>query len=123
MAKIYVSWNDVEKFVSEVAGMPCEFTGVYGIARGGLIPAVMISHRLHIPMLMSPVEGCLIVDDICDSGESLVHYVKDTSGGKEHNYVIATMFYKPNELGIEPDLYMAMKYDDWIVFPWENKED
>ena len=123
MAKVFVTWQDVEKFVTEVSAMPYEFTGVYGIPRGGLIFAVMLSHKLHIPLLMSPIEGCLIVDDICDSGESLVHYVKDTSGGKEHNYIIATMFYKPNTLGIEPDLYMAMKYDDWIVFPWEDKEE
>ena len=124
MGKVYVSWKAVENFVENVDNFirnehpTCP--GVYGVPRGGLCLAVMLSHKLSIPMLMSPVEGCLIVDDICDSGESLVHYVKNTSNPDAANkYIIATMFYKDNRLGIKPDIYYRTKGEDWIIYPFE----
>ena len=121
--KEYVTWEDVEGFVDHVVDNVDNITGVYGLPRGGLVLAVMLSHRLHVPMLMSPTPGCLIVDDICDSGESLLHYVKNSSGEGTNQYRIATMFYKPNRLGITPDIWGAEKDNKWIVFPWEEKED
>ena len=33
--------------------------------------SVMLSHRLHVPMLMSPYGNCLIVDDIADTGKGI----------------------------------------------------
>ena len=70
---------------------------IVGISRGGLIPGVMISHKLNIPF--KPVHAStrdfphwenylpksndsrvLIVDDICDSGETferLSNYIKE----------------------------------------------
>lgn len=125
MAKVFVTWQDVDVFVEhfKTQHQGVQFTGVYGIPRGGLVLAVMLSHKLHIPMLASPVEGCLIVDDICDSGESLLHYVNNTSGGQQNDYYIVTMYYKPNTLNVTPDFYGATKYEDWIVFPWEDKEE
>lgn len=124
ISKFYVTWEDVEKFMDSVVQhyKNKSLTGVFGLPRGGLIFAVMLSHRLNIPMLAAPVKGCIIVDDICDSGESLLHYCKNTSGQKI-DYNIATMFYKENKLGIVPDFWLNEKGDKWIVFPWEEKED
>lgn len=123
--KEYVTWEQVEEFVNEVAkDVDTPITGVYGLPRGGLVMAVMLSHKLNVPMLMSPAEGCIIIDDICDSGESLLHYVKNTSGipAEYKAYKIATMYYKENELGIIPDFWDKRKDDKWIVFPWEMEE-
>lgn len=119
--KTYVTWGQVEAFVHDICNKykDSNLKGVYGLPRGGLIFAVMISHKLHIPMLASPCKGCLIVDDICDSGESLVHYRKNSSGHEDLEYNIATMYYKENKLGIVPDCYFETKEDKWIVFPWE----
>ena len=119
--KEYVTWDEVRDFIyGKVAPMHLDeaFTGVYGLPRGGLCLAVMISHALNIPMLAAPASGCLIVDDICDSGESLVHYYKNSSGERQ-NYRIATLYYKENALGVVPDLYDFVKRDNWVVFPWE----
>lgn len=127
MDKVYVTWGQVEEFVEFVATYietyDKKISGVYGIPRGGLVFAVMLSHRLHIPMLASATSDCLIVDDICDSGESLVHFVKNTSNPNEPKPLIATMFYKENRLGIKPGLYSFMKTDQWIVFPFEYDEE
>ncbi len=124
MSKVYVSWQAVEKFVTDVNNFirneyP-DCTGVYGLPRGGLALAVMLSHKLSIPMLISPTPGCLIVDDICDSGESLLHYTKNTSSPDKPKYITATMFYKDNRLGVKPDIYWKTKGEDWVIFCWES---
>lgn len=119
MEKEYVTWDDVNQFVDMVDYQTCrKVSGVYGLPRGGLILAVMLSHRLNVPLLMSPADNCMIVDDICDSGESLLHYVNNSSGHEDHKYTIVTMYYKEGA-AVQPDMYSCKKDDKWIVFPWE----
>jgi len=120
--KEYVTWKAVDQFIDKLVEKyeGVILRGVYGLPRGGLIFAVMISHRLHIPMLSAPCPDCLIVDDICDTGESLLHYIKDSSALDKPRWNIATMYYKENALGIKPDFYMFDKEDKWVVFPWED---
>ena len=124
MKKRYVSWEEVENYVNYTAKeyKNTELKGVYGLPRGGLVLAVMISHRMNIPLLMAPIQDCLIVDDICDSGESLLHYEQNSSAFDKPLYHITTMFYRENA-SVNPELFMEYKYNDWIVFPWEEKEE
>lgn len=123
--KEYVTWDQVDRFadrlVKKYKDVP--LSGVYGPARGGLILAVIVSHRLHIPMLAAPSKNCLIVDDICDTGESLIHYYKNSSALEKPLYFIATLWYKKNDLGVVPDTWEYEKKNEWIVFPWEDKEE
>lgn len=118
--KYYVTWDDVDTFVNvfidKMKFQGKKFTGVYGLPRGGLVFAVMISNRLGIPMLMAPADGCLIVDDIADSGRSLYHFTENDT--QFCSYFIATMFYQERSL-VTPDYYFHKKDDRWIVFPWE----
>ena len=120
--KKYITWNAVDKFVETISTKyKNKINGVYGLPRGGLTLAVMISNVMDIPMLASPCKGCLIVDDICDSGESLLHFVNNSSNPDEaHQYEIVTMVYKKNKLNVVPDYYEIEKLDNWIVFPWEH---
>lgn len=109
--KVYVSWEEVMQFCEKVCERFKGVAGVYGIPRGGVIFAVIISNLLDIPMLAAPCSGCLVVDDIADTGETLIHY-------EERGYRIATMFY--NKLSqIRPEYYFKEKNDLWIVYPWE----
>ena len=48
-----------------------EFSGVYGIPRGGLCLAVALSHSLGLPITNEPKNNYLIVDDIYDTGSTL----------------------------------------------------
>lgn len=125
VVKEYVTWKQVENFICAAVDLYEEenISGVYGLPRGGLIFAVMLSHRLNVPMLAAPVDGCLIVDDICDSGESLLHYVENSSGIVKNKYRIATMYYKKNDFGIVPDFYQFKKDNKWVVFPWEERSE
>ena len=120
-----VTWEQVNdylnKIVKNASTIGC--TGVYGIPRGGLVLAAWLSHKLYVPLLSAPSPNCIIIDDICDSGESLMHYSKQTSTiGAENRkeYFITTMYHRHNELGICPDYYYALKGDKWVVFPWEE---
>ena len=119
--KLYVSWNDMETFVEdlikEMKNQNFKPTGVYGIPRGGLILATLISYKMNIPLLMGACEGCLIIDDIADSGRTLIHY---TSNDTQFNrYFISTMFYHKRSV-VKPNYYKFEKNDKWIVFPWEE---
>ena len=115
-----VTWKDVETFVEEVEilNQHAKFTVVYGLARGGLIPAIMISYKLGIPLLQAPCRGCIIVDDIADTGRSLSHYILNRTN--DVKYFIATIYYS-NQSIVKPDYYMREKEGNkWVVFPWEK---
>lgn len=121
--KIFVTWEDVEDYIEYVARSTkdIEFQGVYGIPRGGLVLAVMLSDRLGIPMLMAPCRGALIVDDIADSGRSLIHYTENDT--QFNQYAITTFFYHPRS-SVKPDWFFKEKTEgSWIVFPWEYDVD
>lgn len=121
---VHTDWAEVNEYLNEVASAidPHERSGVYGIPRGGLVLASWLAHKLYLPLLFAPAKDCIIIDDICDSGESLLHYVKNSSNPTaDNNYFITTMFYRPNnKLGIEPDFWFKEKIDNWVVFPWEE---
>ncbi len=111
----HVTLDEVKSFVNKIAELYDNEsklpTGVYGVPRGGLVPAVMISHKLGIPLLAAPCDDCLIVDDIADSGDSLIHY--DRMG-----YDLAVIILGPNSK-IHPILYYRERQADWVQFFWE----
>lgn len=119
--KVYVSWKDMEEFVdsliNELNKQNFKPTGVYGIPRGGLILATLISYKMDIPLLMNASKDCLIVDDIADSGRTLLHFTENDT--QFNRYFIATMFYHKRSI-VKPNFYKFEKNDKWIVFPWEE---
>lgn len=123
---VRVTWEQVGEYLNTVVEQVKDkhITGVYGIPRGGLTLAAWLSHKLYVPLLSAPSDNCIIIDDICDSGESLMHYVNQSStpeSEKDKGYFITTMFYtENNRCGIRPDYYFDLKEDKWIVFPWEE---
>lgn len=118
----YVKWEEVNRYIDTVAAYykNAELSGVYGLPRGGLVFATMISHKLNIPMLLAPHTNCLIVDDVADSGESLIHYCYNSSGKAAHNYHISTMFAKSQSSVIPELVFTTVTDDTWLVFPWEE---
>ena len=112
--KVYLSWDDINILVEDlcetIAASGAQIKSITGIQRGGLIPAVMISHKLHIPYVSRINKDTLVVDDICDTGETL----KNTIG----TYT-ATLHYKPTAI-FTPDFYSKEVGTEWIVYPWER---
>ncbi len=119
---------------------------IIGVGRGGLIPAVYLSHATSIPMLSidhsshqpdfsaelivklaakSVTERLLFVDDINDSGGTIAHLKSalTASGANLDNVRFAMLI--DNVVSAERVDYCFRKIDrsvnkDWFVFPWEQ---
>ena len=120
---------------------------IVGLSRGGLTPGVMMSHWMQKPF--KPVkaslrdfpewedylpkktdERVLIVDDICDSGETfdrIKSYIKGPRINQPLELPVevrfATLWWN-NECNVEPHYYVNEIAKDstgtWIHFPWES---
>ena len=115
--KIYLSWDDIETLVNQLCKQITEntrtITSVTGLERGGVIPAVLVSHKLNLPYVYSIHPNTLVIDDICDTGETLSLIL----GG----VYTAVLHYKPTAKH-RPTFYAQEVGDEWIVYPWERKD-
>lgn len=120
MGKVYVTYEQINEYIDNVVQdlkkRGIKPTGVYGPPRGGLIFATLLSYKMDIPLLLNASKGCVIIDDIADSGRTLLHFTEnDTQFNK---YYITTMYYHERS-AVKPDYYMHLKKDRWIVYPYE----
>ena len=112
----YFTWGEFDKSVEYIA-YKCkflEFSGIYGVPRGGLCLAVALSHKLKIKLISEPQKNSLIVDDVYETGITLNTY-KDIDGA-----MFFVLFSK-----IKPTWWNTVNISDkreWIIFPWENTE-
>lgn len=115
---------------------------IIGLTRGGLVPAVLLSHMMSIPMIPVsyssmkgrgefrgydgrlpstdiPGKNVLVVDDICDSGHTLSE-ISRFYHDLHHDVQVAALYYKIGAI-IRPDCYWQKIPEDggWVTFPWE----
>ena len=99
-----------------------KFKVLWGIPRGGLVLAAMLSHRLNVPLCskdtIPKIRPLLLVDDIADTGKTLKGVLSLTENNDD--IVIATIHYH-KQSSIIPDIWIKEKKDKWIVYPWETK--
>jgi uncharacterized protein len=119
---------------------------IVGISRGGWFPARILSDLLDNPYITSiaaefyvglyetnseprlthPVtvdvldKSILLVDDVVDTGKSIVLIKGHLSRQGVKETKLLTLYYKPWSV-VKPDFY-SKETSDWIVFPWEVKE-
>lgn len=143
----YPSYTDVESDITLIAhhltASNINPDVILGLSRGGLLPAIILSNIFKKPMLpvtysskhgkgtgrhnnllpeLTPQDNTiLIVDDICDSGNTLKEITEIYQ--KQGNTVYtAVLFYKsPNEAGFKPSAYgrKIPASSPFIIFPWE----
>jgi hypoxanthine phosphoribosyltransferase len=116
--KIYLSWDDindlVDKLCEKIITEQPNIDSVHGIKRGGLIPAVMVSHKLGLPWSDVMYPNTLVIDDICDTGVTLRGIVGCNT---------AVLHYKPHTSCFKPNIYAQIhKGDEFIYYPWERKD-
>ena len=116
--KIFLSWDDVNDAVDDICNKirhdQPNLDSVHGIARGGLIPAVLISHKLGLPWTDVILPNTLVVDDICDSGVTLE---------KAPGVWTAVLHYKPHTSCFQPNIWADIhEGDEWLIYPWETKD-
>ena len=110
----YFTWSEFDKSVEHIAKKwnLLEFSGIYGVPRGGLCLAVALSHKLKINLISEPIKNSLIVDDIYETGYTLNTF-KNIEGAKF--FVI----FSKNKPTWWNSVYISKK-SEWIVFPWED---
>ena len=116
--KIYLSWDDVNDAVDNLCNKirhdQPNIDSVHGIARGGLIPAVLISHKLGLPYTNVILPNTLVVDDIADTGTTLE---------KSPGVYTAVLHYKPHTSSFQPTIWANLhEGDEWIYYPWERED-
>jgi len=150
MIKKWYDWKEMRRDVNtlcrEIVLAKFDPDVIVGISRGGLLPGVMMSHWLQKPF--KPIKAALrdfpewedylprktdkrvlIVDDICDSGETLQRIASHIKGPKEKqsskidcDVRFATLWWN-NEIEFEPHYYAQEMAKDstntWIHFPHE----
>jgi len=135
-ANIILSWRDIDRFVDDLCKQVADegYTMVVGLARGGVVPAVMISHKLGIKYdsvvwqtrdgglqeigrlnnIIVREKKVLIVDDICDSGLTLTQV--------KANHPDADVAVLTTKVDTKLVDYTAKSYyndERWVIFPWE----
>jgi len=121
---------------------PDEIDAVIGLARGGLFPSVILSHKLkkphvcvdfssergkgddtdqHINVIPDiPYNRVLIVDDICDSGHTMAEIVTEL---QERGIDVSTcVLYLKDGSAFLPDFHWTLLPKDagWVIFPFEK---
>lgn len=155
MAKIAeITYEEIENMVDglilEIEKQDWRPDLIIGLTRGGLLPAIRLSHKMEIPMVSLQwstreneeyrVSDCtlaedavagknlLIVDDLTDSGETFRTLMKDWETAVvddinwHDNVRFGTLLYK--EGSNFPTDYVASHVADesiWWEFPWEKK--
>ena len=147
---LYLTWDDVQRAAEKTADKIKEdgFTPdiMIAISRGGFDPARILSDQLNIrklaslqiiyysslnekmkePQVLFPLNAqikglkVLVIDDVSDSGHSLLAAKKYTEEMGAREVRVATLHHKPWSQ-FKPDYY-ADEVDQWILYPWEPNE-
>jgi len=126
--KEFYSWEWLNKTVMElgeqILASNNEIKYITGIPRGGLIPAVMLSHYMNVKfrpynevleLTTGERQKVLVVDDISDSGDTLLT-------AEKYGFITATLTVRYSTIFF-PDFYIHNIEDErWLVFPWERED-
>lgn len=150
MKYLRLTWDDIEeqckRLGEKIRGKKIDSDIIVGIARGGWIPARLLSDMLdndevytvrvkfyksvgetrEKPLILHPTQfditgkKVLLVDDIADTGESLLATIEHLKERNAKEIFVATLIKKPTAK-IIPDLFIK-ETDAWVIFPWEVYE-
>ena len=144
--KLWYDWREMRRDVNtlcrEIVLDKFDPNVIVGLSRGGLTPGVMMSHWMKKPFKTIKAslrdfpewenylprktdDRVLIVDDICDSGETFSRIREHINERKENGVDVrfATLWWN-NECNFEPHYYVNEIAKDstktWINFCWES---
>jgi hypoxanthine phosphoribosyltransferase len=74
----------------------------------------------NLPTTDIPGKTILVIDDICDSGHTLLDITRFYEG-MQHEVMVAALYYKTGAV-IRPDFFWQRIPEDggWVTFPWEG---
>lgn len=143
-----VRWNEyhilAQKLAASILAQKESIDEIIAISRGGLTLGHLLTDFLRIPIatisiqsyidiqtrgeikilakLPTSIRGkrILLVDDVADSGKTLVRALRYLKHCRAKEITTVTMFYKPHS-AFRPD-YFARQTKKWILFPYEPTE-
>lgn len=121
-----------------------DYDFIVGVSRGGLIPATMLAYKLKkklfafgintyddtiqtdkyvvyqsIPTLTKPTK-ILVVDDICDTGNTF-NIIRDIYSKEKHlSFEFASLFVKDSKSHLVDYYGLSVSDGIWLDFPWES---
>lgn len=150
MEYLRLSWEEIEEFCKKLAEKIKEKKLgrhlLIGLSRGGLVPLRLISDYLGVndihvvrvkfyervgktlskPKIVHEVQfdisgrDILVIDDIADTGESIIAALEHMKERGARNIAVATLLKKPHSK-ITPDIFVK-ETSAWVIFPWEVQE-
>ena len=122
--KLYLSWKWVDEQINKIGdkleGLDLEF--VSGIPRGGLVPAVMMSHAYGIKYIsyssakMLPLDlrkKTIVIDDISDTGLTM-------SEADKMKFITSSLCTRIGTKTLPRLTGEVISGKQWLVFPWES---
>jgi len=149
LKKREISWNAYCTLVGVLLGQLKHEHGagwdvILGIAVGGVIPAAIIADELAIPLRVirashyddterkssvsvkfpslanyDRATRFLIIDDLVDTGRTLIKVTDHLRREKFFNVDTAVLFKKTNTVFMPARFIQEISADTWIVFPYE----
>lgn len=123
---VKVEWDAVEswiwRIVNQIDKSGKQYDTIYGVRRGGWVPAVMLSHQLAVDArsmekdeLLPADKRVLVVDEIYDSGKTIAEIAS-----RNPHADFAVLIHKA---GLPLLNYYGRMVDtnEWFEFPWERK--
>jgi hypoxanthine phosphoribosyltransferase len=146
MEYIHYTYNQIHSLTAKLYldVMHNNIDYVVGINRGGLIPAVMLSHMLDKPLetinwstrdfkrqehnfsiARDLVDGknILLVDDINDSGQTFLDLIEDWgyTDDSKGKLIKVTPLQRYTTKCPSEHYGELITVDNWVMFPWEQK--
>lgn len=126
----HVTWKDITDgafiiadWIQRTLG---DNTAIYGIPRGGTVPAVAIVHQLEARglrarftadlnhLMPSELHKLVVIDEICDSGDTFKVIKQLFPMAKT-----ATVFHRKSAVFTADYHAYEVEDDRWLLFPWE----
>lgn len=146
MIKKSVSYENIAFMVDQLAErVRIDYDYIIGIGRGGLIPATMLGYKLNKKVLTFGVNtynnqvqednyviyqqpdfpkslrtSYLVVDDICDSGNTFNIFKNLYSHNEIYTFEYASLFVKDKASHMVDYYGFSVPEKTWLTFPWEN---
>lgn len=140
-----LSWDDIDSMLEKIEYdlRNFEVDLVVGVARGGVVPALSLSHGLEVPMevikwqtrdgsvqehnevvkqAILDGKNVVFVDDINDSGKTLNQLIHAYGYDLVENPNFMSAVLVEKVMSKERALVTGLRVDthDWIIFPWES---
>ena len=137
----FVSWEDLHRDARLLAKrqLPAaQWRGIIAVSRGGLVPAAILARELDVRLVdticvssydhqqqrelsilkhaisENDGEGCLIVDDLVDTGET-ARVIRDLFPKAR----FITLYAKPQGRELVDEYIADVEQETWIQLPWD----